>query len=122
MIRRPPRSPLFPYTPLFRSARDGFWRGALPDSFSILTAVSGRRLALYCLISAWMLFGLFGRDPWKPDEAYTFGVVNHIVQTGDWVVPHLAGEPFMEKPPLFFVTSAAFIRLLPTLLSPPHAA
>src|SRR2546427_12313155 len=24
MIRRPPRSPLFPYTPLFRSPRDGF--------------------------------------------------------------------------------------------------
>ena len=26
MIRRPPRSTLFPYTPLFRSGRDG-WRG-----------------------------------------------------------------------------------------------
>ena len=86
------------------AARGGFWRGRLLHSFSISPAVSVR-LALYCLIGAWMLFGLFGRDPWKPDEAYTFGVVNHIVQTGDWMVPHLAGEPFMEKPPLFFFTS-----------------
>src|SRR5258708_19748049 len=103
-------------------ARDGFWRGALPDGFSISTAVSGRRLALYSLIGAWMLFGLFGRDPWKPDEAYTFGIVNHIVQTGDWVVPRLAGEPFMEKPPLFFFTSATFVELLGDVLSPPDAA
>src|SRR5258708_18347129 len=95
MIRRPPRSPLFPYTPLFRSARDGFWRGALPDSFSILTAVSGRRLALYCLISAWMLFGLFGRDPWKPDEAYTFRSEEHTseLQSPD----HLVCRLLLEK-------------------------
>jgi TonB family protein len=36
---------------------------------------------------------------------------NHILQTGDWVVPTLAGEPFMEKPPAFFVTAAAFASL-----------
>src|SRR3712207_7321065 len=30
MIRRPPRSTLFPYTTLFRSGRDGGERGRLP--------------------------------------------------------------------------------------------
>jgi len=69
------------------------------------------RTWLLALILAWVLPGLFGHDPWKPDEAYTFGLVFHILQTGDWVVPTLAGEPFMEKPPLFFITAALFAKL-----------
>ena len=63
---------------------------------------------LFALVAAWLLPGLFGHDPWKPDEAYTFGLVFHIRETGDWLVPTLAGEPFVEKPPLFFWTAALF--------------
>lgn len=59
----------------------------------------------------WIVFGLTGHEPWKPDEAYSFGLVLHMLQTGDWVVPTLAGEPFMEKPPVFFVTAALFAKL-----------
>ena len=39
---------------------------------------------------AWTLLGLLGHDPWKPDEAHTFGVVYQMLQNGDWVVPMLA--------------------------------
>jgi len=63
---------------------------------------------LLALVAAWVGFGLIGHDPWKPDEAYTFGLVYHILQSGDWLVPTLAGEPFVEKPPVFFVTAALF--------------
>src|SRR5438132_1415126 len=73
------------------------------------------------VLAGWVLFGLAGHDPWKPDEAYTFGLVYHILQTGDWVVPTLGGEPFMEKPPLFFVTAALFAKAFGGLL-PPHDA
>ena len=27
------------------------------------------------LMAAWIALGLVGHEPWKPDEAYTFGVV-----------------------------------------------
>jgi 4-amino-4-deoxy-L-arabinose transferase-like glycosyltransferase len=105
------------------AVRGDFRRSALPRSlFSGISPTLSARLALYGLIGAWLLFGLFGRDPWKPDEAYTFGVVNHIVQTGEWIAPQLAGEPFMEKPPLFFVTSAIFVQLAGSWLSPHDAA
>ena len=67
-----------------------------------------REAALCALIAAWLLPGLIGHDPWKPDEAYTFGLVYHIRESGDWLVPTLAGEPFVEKPPLFFWTAALF--------------
>lgn len=76
---------------------------------------------LIAVLAAWVGFGLIGHDPWKPDEAYTFGLVYHIVQSGDWLVPTLAGEPFVEKPPLFFVTAALFAQLFGGLL-PLHDA
>ena len=66
---------------------------------------------LILLAVAWILPGLIGHEPWKPDEAYSFGLVYHILQTGDWVVPTLAGEPFMEKPPLFYITAALFAKI-----------
>jgi 4-amino-4-deoxy-L-arabinose transferase-like glycosyltransferase len=71
------------------------------------------------ITGAWILPGLVGHDPWKPDEAYTFGLVYHILQGGSWIVPTLAGAPFVEKPPLFILTAAAFAKLWSWLL-PPH--
>lgn len=68
------------------------------------------------LAAAWILPGLIGHEPWKPDEAYSFGLVYHILQTGDWIVPTLAGEPFMEKPPLFYLTAALFAKLFSGVL------
>src|ERR1041384_6927991 len=73
------------------------------------------------LLAAWVALGLFGHDPWKPDEAYTFGLVYQMLQNGDWVVPTLAGEPFVEKPPLFFWTAALFARAFGDVL-PLHDA
>ncbi|MBC3931073.1 ArnT family glycosyltransferase [Undibacterium curvum] len=61
--------------------------------------------------------GLVGHDPWKQDEAYIFGIIQHMVETGDWIVPTMAGEPFMEKPPLYYwlasVLAISFSPLLP---------
>lgn len=77
-----------------------------------------RRIVLVSLLClAWILPGLIGHDPWKPDEAYTFGLVYSILHGGSWVVPTLAGEPFMEKPPIFYLTAAATA----WLFSPPLA-
>ncbi len=66
-------------------------------------------LATFCVV--WAALGLFGHDPWKPDEAYTFGLAYDIAQTNQWIVPTLAGEPFLEKPPLFVATAALFAQL-----------
>jgi 4-amino-4-deoxy-L-arabinose transferase-like glycosyltransferase len=72
--------------------------------------------AWMCVLAlAWILPGLVGHDPWKPDEAYTFGLVYSILQGDNWMVPMLAHEPFMEKPPLFYLSAAA----VASMLSPP---
>lgn len=78
--------------------------------------VEGRSVPLtwvMLLALAWITLGLFGREPYKPDEAYTVGLVKSVLDRGDLVVPYLAGEPFLEKPPLFFVTAAGFAAALP---------
>jgi 4-amino-4-deoxy-L-arabinose transferase-like glycosyltransferase len=85
--------------------------------FADLAAPAG----LILLCAAWILFGLVGHDPWKPDEAYTIGLVLDQLERGDWVVPMLAGEPFLEKPPLFFIVASGFARLFGGVL-PLHDA
>jgi len=78
-------------------------------------------LWIWVLAAAWILPGLIGHDPWKPDEAYTFGLVYDLLQRGDWVVPMLAQEPFIEKPPLFYLSAAAIASIFSALL-PLHDA
>jgi 4-amino-4-deoxy-L-arabinose transferase-like glycosyltransferase len=75
-----------------------------------------RPLLIAALCLAWLLPGLIGHDPWKPDEAYTFGAVYEILQGGGWVVPQIAGEPFLDKPPLFYLSAAASALLFSPIL------
>jgi 4-amino-4-deoxy-L-arabinose transferase-like glycosyltransferase len=86
------------------------WKTQAWQARSIVIFVS-----LLCL--AWIVLGLVGHDPWKPDEAYSFGLVLSILEGHDWVVPMLAREPFMEKPPVYYLTAAltakAFSAMLP---------
>jgi len=81
--------------------------------------LSGTFLILLFLV--WIIPGLIGRDLWKADEPYSFGIVNHIIKSGDWVVPTIAGEPFLEKPPLFYLTGAVFAHMFSNWL-PLHDA
>jgi 4-amino-4-deoxy-L-arabinose transferase-like glycosyltransferase len=53
------------------------------------------------VLCAWLLPGTLGHDPWKQDETYTFGIIQHMLETGDLVVPTNAGQPFVEKPPIY---------------------
>ena len=58
------------------------------------------------------LVGIFDRDLWTPDEPRVAAISLEMSRSGDLVIPHLAGEPFLEKPPLYFAVAAGFIRLL----------
>lgn len=77
------------------------------DPYPIST---GKAVMLGMLCLVWLGTGLIGHDPWKPDEAYSFGLIYSILQNGDWLTPTLAGEPFMDKPPLFYWTAALFAK------------
>ncbi|HGJ5876752.1 MAG TPA: ArnT family glycosyltransferase [Arsenophonus sp.] len=70
---------------------------------------------LFLLI--YLLPGIFGHNPWKQDENYSFGIIQTMYETGNWLIPTNAGQPFMEKPPLYYwlatITTHLFFPLLP---------
>jgi 4-amino-4-deoxy-L-arabinose transferase-like glycosyltransferase len=76
-----------------------------------------KQLGLVALCAAWILLGLFGHDPWKPDDAISFGIAYDMLEHGYWVAPRLAGTPVPDRPPLLYAlaaaTAAAFRDLLP---------
>ncbi len=79
-------------------------------------------LALIVFLTlAWMLPGLLGHEPWKPDEAYNFGLVRHMMESGNWLTFHLPDESPFASPPLYFMTAAVFGKLLSPILSLPDA-
>jgi 4-amino-4-deoxy-L-arabinose transferase-like glycosyltransferase len=85
------------------------------DREQTITPAKAWLLALLCAV--WIGTGLVGHDPWKPDEASSFGLVYHILHSGDWLVPAIAGEPYMDKPPLFYWTAAASAKLFSPALA-----
>jgi 4-amino-4-deoxy-L-arabinose transferase-like glycosyltransferase len=74
------------------------------------------RGAVAWLILLFVCLGLIGHDPWKADEAYAFGIVYSMLTRGEWVVPMLAGEAFVEKPPLVYWLAALTAKLAAPVL------
>lgn len=72
------------------------------------------RLSVPLLIAAAALVlvpSLFTRDPWNPDEPRATEVAREMVALGNYLVPHLNGEPYSDKPPLFYWLAAGFWHL-----------
>ena len=91
-----------------------------PTDPNPITPAKAVLLGLLCLI--WLATGLIGHDPWKPDEITGFGAIYSMLQSGDWLAPAIAGEPFMDKPPLFYWTAALCAKLFSPILQPHDGA
>ncbi len=85
-----------------------------PTDPNPITPAKAVMLGLLCL--AWLGSGLVGHDPWKPDDAYSFGIIYSMLQSGNWLSPTLAGEPYMTNPPLYYWTAALFAKLFSAVL------
>ncbi len=72
-------------------------------------AAPRRELVLLVLLGALVFVpGLGSRDLWNPDEPRYAEVTREMRQTGDYLVPHLNGEVYAHKPPLFFWVVSLF--------------
>jgi 4-amino-4-deoxy-L-arabinose transferase-like glycosyltransferase len=83
-----------------------------PARVSAAAAAKLPRVALLALIVAYIVSGLFGRDPWQEDDATGFGIMWTMARSGDWLLPAVAGEPVAADGPLAFWAGAAAISLL----------
>jgi dolichol-phosphate mannosyltransferase len=69
----------------------------------LLVAIAGS--LLFCNLSYPLL---------EPDEGRYAEVTREMLTSGDWIVPTLNGQPFYDKPPLFYWLGAASFRLFGT--------
>lgn len=73
-----------------------------------LDAGAARDLAIVLALGlATLATALLGRDVWGPDETRYVEVAREMLARGDFLVPHLNGRIYVEKPPLFFWLAAA---------------
>jgi 4-amino-4-deoxy-L-arabinose transferase-like glycosyltransferase len=77
-------------------------RLALPPSPAVLALIA----------LAFVAPGLVGHDPWRAFDVITIDLVSQMHLTGDWLVPRLAGDPFLEDPPLYCWVALAFAKTL----------
>jgi 4-amino-4-deoxy-L-arabinose transferase-like glycosyltransferase len=80
-----------------------------------------KQFGLVVLCAIWVLLGITGHDPWKTQDAVGFGIAQEMLDRGDGLVPHLAGEPYVANPPLVYLLAAGTRVALSPLL-PPHDA
>lgn len=77
---------------------------------------------LVLLALAYLLPGLIGHDPWKSEDAIGVGIVQQMLAHGQWLMPHLAGEPFFEDGPFYYWIAALTARFGAWLLAPHDGA
>ena len=68
-------------------------------------------VVLLALAPMWLL-GTLDRGAWTPDEPREADIAWRMSVQSHWVLPRLASEPFLEKPPLSYWASAESMRLL----------
>src|SRR4051812_26934037 len=74
---------------------------------------SARPLLAAALLAAVVSFApIASHSLWTPDEPTGAGVGRAMLASGDYLVPRLGGQPFLEKPPLYWWVQVAGYRLL----------
>lgn len=77
--------------------------------------------SLVILLSLYIFTGLIGHDPWKTDDAISIGIAHDMLTRGNWLMPHLAGQPYPDAP-LYYWVAAGFGKIFSWLLQEHEAA
>lgn len=65
------------------------------------------KITLAVAAVAFFAYNIGGYDLWAPDEPRFAQVAREMLDSANWFAPHVNGEPYMEKPPVFFWAIAA---------------
>lgn len=75
---------------------------------------SNKRCFIFLLIfSAVIYLSAIGfKELWKTDETRVAGISANMARTGEYTMPYLNGEEFLEYPPLYYWTTAASYKII----------
>ncbi len=82
---------------------------SIPEGVLPVPATPGARLtqlAVLLAVSLPFLFVKLGLPLLDPDEGLYASIAQEMLSRGDWVIPHVNGLPYLEKPPLYFWLTA----------------
>lgn len=74
---------------------------------AITSSQSSKALLFFLIIALSLSAGLGLRQPSPPDEPRFVLAARHMVESGDWLVPHRGREFYAEKPPVFMWLQAS---------------
>ncbi len=84
----------------------------LLSALSSIFDSTGRAFLLTLALAAIVYLPLLGNRPLSgSDETRVAGISAGMERAGDWVVPRLNGDPFLELPPLYWWSSAGLFRV-----------
>jgi 4-amino-4-deoxy-L-arabinose transferase-like glycosyltransferase len=72
-----------------------------------VSVATWKRLAAIPALCLLFFYGLTRTGLIGPDEPRYASIGREMVRSGDWITPHLWGEPWFEKPPLLYWMTAA---------------
>jgi 4-amino-4-deoxy-L-arabinose transferase-like glycosyltransferase len=79
------------------------WRRVLfPGAADAPRRLCGRSLLLLLVLPAVLLYPCLAFPLFEPDEGRYAEIPREMLQRGEWAVPYLQGEPYLDKPPLFY--------------------
>jgi len=81
-----------------------------------------KQFGLTFLCAVWVILGVIGHDPWKTQDALSFGVALDMIERDSGLAPRLADEPYLDNPPLAYWLAAGTAVALSPPLSLPDAA
>jgi 4-amino-4-deoxy-L-arabinose transferase-like glycosyltransferase len=95
---------------------DSIVAGLLASPMPALDASTTNRAARFTFLIFALGFAIFSiaglrRDLWAPDEPRHAEVAAEMLRTGDYVVPHLSGDVYPDKPPPPFWVMTVTLRI-----------
>ncbi|HEX4606728.1 MAG TPA: dolichol-phosphate mannosyltransferase, partial [Urbifossiella sp.] len=79
-----------------------FSRVLFPGEPEAETRVRASALLVVLLLPAALLYPTRGFHLLEPDEGRYAQIPREMLASGNWVVPTLQGEPYLDKPPLLY--------------------